>query len=111
MSLGQQVFPLLHDCASCDKVTNEMNLRTLLSLIGNGQLPLLLSTMRLARSSYRVAFLAAGLSSGLLRRLAAGPVPTVARGRAELLSGQVLHQRVRRVGGGRPRAEKKRPKS
>jgi hypothetical protein len=36
---------------------------------------------------------------------------TVARGRAELLSGQVLHQRVRRVGGGRPRAEKKRPSS
>ena len=38
-------------------------------------------------------------------------VDTVARGRAELLSGQVLHQRVRREGGGRPRAEKKRPKS
>lgn len=31
---------------------------------------------------------------------------TVARGRAELSSGQVLHERVRRVGGGRPRAEK-----
>ena len=38
-------------------------------------------------------------------------VDTVARGRAELLSGQVLYGRVRRVGGGRPRAEKKRPKS
>lgn len=38
-------------------------------------------------------------------------VDTVARGRTELLSGQVLHERVRRVGGGRPRAEKKRPKS
>ena len=38
-------------------------------------------------------------------------VNTVARGRAELLSGQVLHERVRRGGGGRPRAEKKRPKS
>ena len=38
-------------------------------------------------------------------------VDTVARGRAELLSGQVLHTRVRRVGGGRPRAEKKRPNS
>ena len=38
-------------------------------------------------------------------------VDTVARGRAELLSGQVLHERVRRAGGGRPRAEKKRPKS
>lgn len=75
MGVGQQVFPLLHDCASSDKLTNEMNLCTLQSLIGNGQLPLLLSTMRLARASYRVAFLAAGLSSGLLRRLAAGPVP------------------------------------
>ncbi len=38
-------------------------------------------------------------------------VDTVARGRAELLSGQVLRGRVRRVGGGRPRAEKKRPSS
>jgi hypothetical protein len=38
-------------------------------------------------------------------------VDTVARGRAELLSGQVLAERVRRVGGGRPRVEKKRPKS
>jgi hypothetical protein len=33
---------------------------------------------------------------------------TVARGRVELLRGQVLQERVRRVGGGRPRAEKKR---
>ena len=31
---------------------------------------------------------------------------TVARGRVELLSGQVLQERVRRAGGGRPRAEK-----
>jgi hypothetical protein len=38
-------------------------------------------------------------------------VDTVGRGRAELLSGQVLHERVRRMGGGRPRAEKNRPKS
>jgi hypothetical protein len=38
-------------------------------------------------------------------------VDTVARGRVELLSGQVLWERVRRAGGGRPRAEKKRPKS
>jgi hypothetical protein len=36
---------------------------------------------------------------------------TVARGRKELLSGQVLPERVRREGGGRPRAEKKRPPS
>ena len=36
---------------------------------------------------------------------------TVARGRVELLSGQVLAARVRRVGGGRPRVEKKRRKS
>ena len=36
---------------------------------------------------------------------------TVARGRAELLSGQVLRERVRQAGAGRPRAEKKRPKS
>jgi hypothetical protein len=36
---------------------------------------------------------------------------TVARGRVELVSGQVLQERVRRAGGGRPRAEKKHPKS
>jgi hypothetical protein len=38
-------------------------------------------------------------------------VDTVARGRNELLSGQVLRQRVRRSGGGRRAVEKKRPKS
>lgn len=36
---------------------------------------------------------------------------TVARGRRELLAGQVQPTRVRREGGGRPRAEKKRPAS
>jgi hypothetical protein len=36
---------------------------------------------------------------------------TVARGQAELLSGQVLRGRVRRPGGGRPAVEKKRPTS
>lgn len=35
-------------------------------------------------------------------------VETVARGRRELLAGEVQRQRIRRVGGGRPRAEKKR---
>src|SRR2546426_3122953 len=38
-------------------------------------------------------------------------VDTVARGRAELLGGQVLHGRVRQTGAGRPAVEKKRPKS
>jgi hypothetical protein len=38
-------------------------------------------------------------------------VDTVARGRKELGSGQVLPERVRRVGGGRPRVEKKRQPS
>ena len=36
---------------------------------------------------------------------------TVARGRRELLAGQVQPDRVRGPGGGRPRAEKKRPLS
>jgi len=36
---------------------------------------------------------------------------TVARGRRELLTGEVQASRVRRLGGGRPRAEKKRPAS
>jgi hypothetical protein len=35
-------------------------------------------------------------------------VGTVARGRHELLAGKVQRERIRRVGGGRPRAEKKR---
>ena len=38
-------------------------------------------------------------------------VGTVARGRQELLSRQVLRQRVRQSGAGRPSVEKKRPKS
>jgi hypothetical protein len=38
-------------------------------------------------------------------------VDTVARGERELRRGQVLRGRVRKEGGGRPRAEKKRPKS
>lgn len=36
---------------------------------------------------------------------------TVARGRRELLAGEVQPNRVRRAGGGRPQAEKKRPAS
>ncbi len=38
-------------------------------------------------------------------------VETVARGRRDLIGGQVQRGRVRRAGGGRPRAEKKRPTS
>jgi hypothetical protein len=38
-------------------------------------------------------------------------VDTVARGERELLRGQVLRERVRQPGGGRPAVEKKRPKS
>ena len=38
-------------------------------------------------------------------------VDTVARGRLDLLKGQVLRQRVRQVGAGRPRVEKTHPKS
>jgi hypothetical protein len=44
-----------------------------------------------------------------IARLLGLDADTVARGRTQLLSGQVLRARVRRVGGGRPRAEKKRP--
>ena len=38
-------------------------------------------------------------------------VDTVARGRTELLSGQVLRGRVRQAGAGRTAVEKKRPES
>jgi hypothetical protein len=46
-----------------------------------------------------------------MARLFGLDVDTVARGRVELLGGQVLRERVRRAGGGRPRAEKKHPAS
>ena len=52
-----------------------MTFRTLVSLIRNRQLPVLLSITRAVRRYHRLAFVASGLSSGLLRRLAAGPVP------------------------------------
>ena len=52
-----------------------MNMRTLISLMRRGQLALLLSTTKAVRTSYRLAFLAAGLSSGVLKKLASGPVP------------------------------------
>ena len=52
-----------------------MNLRTLGSLIGSGQIPFLVALMRELPRYYRLAFLGAALSSGLLRRLAGGPVP------------------------------------
>jgi len=47
--------------------------RTFVSLLRSGQLALLLSITRLARPCYRAAFLASGLSSGLLRSL--GTIP------------------------------------
>jgi SAM-dependent methyltransferase len=52
-----------------------MNLRTLGSLIRSGQVPFLVALMRELPRYYRLAFLGAALSNGLLQRLAAGPVP------------------------------------
>ena len=46
-----------------------------------------------------------------MAELLALDVATVARGRRELLAGEVLRERVRRVGGGRKPVEKKRPSS
>jgi hypothetical protein len=51
-----------------------MNLRTLGSLIRSGQIPFLVALMRELPRYHRLAFLGAGLSNGLLQRLAAGPV-------------------------------------
>ena len=45
-----------------------MNLRTLGSLIGSGQVPFLFSLMLEMRCYHRLAFVGAALSSGLLRR-------------------------------------------
>jgi hypothetical protein len=46
-----------------------------------------------------------------MAELLALDVATVARGRRELLAGEVLRERVRRAGGGRKPVEKKRPNS
>ncbi|MFI5367038.1 MAG: SAM-dependent methyltransferase [Candidatus Binatia bacterium] len=51
-----------------------MKIRTLWSLIRSGQLAVMLSMTRLVGPYHRVAFVASGLSSGWLRKLAAGPV-------------------------------------
>lgn len=52
-----------------------MNLRTFLSLLQSGQLAAFTAVGKTARDYHRVAFLAAGLRSGWLTRLAAGPIP------------------------------------
>lgn len=52
-----------------------VKLRTLIALFRSGQLSLLRSLTEEVRRYYRLAFLASGLSSGMLNRLAAGPVP------------------------------------
>ncbi|MFA6466039.1 MAG: hypothetical protein WCT30_09815, partial [Desulfurivibrionaceae bacterium] len=51
-----------------------MNLRTFFALLSGGQLKVLGTLGKVARDYHRVAFLAAGLSSGWLQRLTSGPV-------------------------------------
>jgi 4-hydroxy-2,2'-bipyrrole-5-carbaldehyde O-methyltransferase len=50
-----------------------MRLRTMLDMLRSGRLGLLLATSRAMRASYRLAFLAAAVESGILARLARGP--------------------------------------
>src|SRR5262249_61434483 len=50
-----------------------MRLRTMLDMLRSGRLELLLTTSRAMRASYRLAFLAAAVESGILTRLARGP--------------------------------------
>lgn len=52
-----------------------MRLRTLVSLVRSRRLGVLLSTSRALRPFYRLSFLGTAASSGVLRMLAAGPVP------------------------------------
>src|SRR5690349_11299731 len=52
-----------------------MTVRTLVSLLRGGRLGVLLGTTRALPAYYRVLFLATARSSGLLARLADGPVP------------------------------------
>ncbi len=49
-----------------------MTLRTLMTMLRGGQLRLLRALLRESDHYYRLAFLGAGLSSGVLPRLAAG---------------------------------------
>ncbi len=51
-----------------------MKLRTAVALLRSGQAGVLLSLQRLLKPYYRVCFLGAAAGSGLLRRLAGGPV-------------------------------------
>ena len=48
---------------------------TLVSLWRSGQIGVLLSTARAMRRYHRLAFVAAGVSSGIFKKLASGPVP------------------------------------
>jgi hypothetical protein len=52
-----------------------MTFRTLLSLVRDGRLLVLLAMTRAVRPHHRLAFLAAGASSGLFAKLASGPLP------------------------------------
>jgi SAM-dependent methyltransferase len=52
-----------------------MKLSTWFSLVRSGRLGLLLRLERMLKPMYRVSFLAAAVSQGVLRRLATGPVP------------------------------------
>ena len=52
-----------------------MRFRTAARVLASGQLGALLSLQRALPPYYRVSFLAAAASCGLLRRLAAGPLP------------------------------------
>src|SRR5262245_3723484 len=52
-----------------------MTFRTLFSLVRDGRLLVLLAMTRAVRPHHRLAFLAAGASSGLFAKLASGPLP------------------------------------
>ena len=73
-----------------------MNLRTFVALLRGGQLAVLPAVGRATRDYHRVAFLAAGLRSGWLHRLSAGPVPLDALAAERLRA--LLHQSPRNFG-------------
>ena len=54
--------------------TARLTFRTVMTLLRGGQFRVLGSLSKVARDSHRVAFLAGALTSGVLQRLAVGPL-------------------------------------
>lgn len=77
-----------------------MKLDTIATMLRQGSVPIMLRGLELARPFYRVCFLAAASRSGLLKRLADGPVPfeTLAKENCEAGRGEAALRSWLRMG-------------